>query len=266
MTTSQPLVDARDAIVAWAFYYLHHNAECHYSEAMGERVNILRQPPGALPVTCDCSMWYNGCYRNAGCIHSPLGYPYDTGLGYTGSELSAGQLEPFTNVLLANGRRVWLPSLFLKAGDAIVYGPGTGWHTAMVVVPGADPLTISMGEEGDPRLIRVSQDGRQPQRYLRFDTRAVVAHYPPGYAPKPPTITHPGGVTKPTPTPPNLELGASGQTVAFLQGLLNKKINAKLITDGQYGPMTQEAVKRLQAVSKLPVTGICDLATWRKAW
>jgi len=65
------------------------------------------------------------------------------------------------------------PSL-VEPGDAIVYGPGTGWHTALVVEAGHDPLTISMGQQGDPSLVRVSQDGRQPQRYLRFRTEGTL--------------------------------------------------------------------------------------------
>ena len=56
-------------------------------------------------------------------------------------------------------------------GDLVVYGPGTGEHVALVVAQGnGDPITISMGKQGDPSVVRVSQDGRTPQTYLRCDT------------------------------------------------------------------------------------------------
>jgi len=42
------------------------------------------------------------------------------------------------------------------------------------VEAGEDPLTISHGQQGDPSYVRVSQDGRQPQRYLRFKTEGTL--------------------------------------------------------------------------------------------
>jgi hypothetical protein len=53
-----------------------------------------------------------------------------------------------------------------RPGDLIVYGPGTGLHVALIVEGGHDPLTISHGREGGPEYVRVSQDGRKPQRII----------------------------------------------------------------------------------------------------
>jgi hypothetical protein len=71
----------------------------------------------------------------------------------------------------------------------VVYGPGTGEHVALVVnVSGADILTVSHGEQGDPSYVWVNAptaspsegypvDGRQPQTFLRCNTTTVgVAH------------------------------------------------------------------------------------------
>jgi len=38
-----------------------------------------------------------------------------------------------------------------------------------------NPLTISHGQEGDPSYVHVSQDGRLPQTYLRFNTNQLNA-------------------------------------------------------------------------------------------
>jgi peptidoglycan DL-endopeptidase CwlO len=58
-----------------------------------------------------------------------------------------------------------------------------------------------------------------------------------------------------------LELGARGPAVEHLQDQLNE-LGEHLDVDGVYGPWTRIAVKRLQIVSGLEVTGIVDAATW----
>ena len=87
-------------------------------------------------------------------------------------------------LLLAHGRKIALKDVI--PGDVIVYGPGTGWHTALVVdvsgLNAKNPLTISHGQQGDPSYVHVNQDGRMPQTYLRFNTNAINAqsiHTPP---------------------------------------------------------------------------------------
>jgi len=103
----------------------------------------------------DCSAFVAWCYRQAGA-------PDPYGLGYAG----IGNTES----LLAKGQRV--PVTKIRPGDVVVYSadrPVSEQHAAVIVAKGTDPLTVSMGQEGDPSLVRVSQDGRKPT-YLRFDT------------------------------------------------------------------------------------------------
>jgi len=161
------MTDVRDTIVAWAKWSAANHAKFTYSEGPQRMSGIGH--PGKLPVTADCSAFVTLCYNWAGAA-DPNGQNYDHE-GYTGTLLSHGTKIPLAQV---------------QPGDVIVYGPGTGWHTALVVdVSGANaknPLTISHGQEGDPSYCHVSQDGRLPQTYLRFNTSALNAqsiHTPP---------------------------------------------------------------------------------------
>jgi hypothetical protein len=52
----------------------------------------------------------------------------------------------------------------------VVFGPGTGEHTALVIEGGTNPMTVSFGEN-PPSFCTVEEDGRLPQRYYRFETR-----------------------------------------------------------------------------------------------
>ncbi len=61
----------------------------------------------------------------------------------------------------------------------------------------------------------------------------------------------------------SLKLGGNGPAVTRLQKLLNSK-GARLTTDGDFGPMTQAAVKHFQKVNGLKQTGVCDHNTLEK--
>ena len=142
-----PRPSVRSQIVKWAYWGAAHEPSIHYRE--------IRPMPltAALPMTTDCSGFITLCYKLAGA-------PDPNGLGYSG----AG----YTGTLLSHGQHI--PLAFVQPGDVVVYGPGTGWHTALIVKAGSDPLTVSHGREGGPNYCRVSQDGRLPQTYLRFPT------------------------------------------------------------------------------------------------
>jgi peptidoglycan hydrolase-like protein with peptidoglycan-binding domain len=58
--------------------------------------------------------------------------------------------------------------------------------------------------------------------------------------------------------------GSKGERVVAIQYLLNQQINAKLATDGTYGPKTTAAVKAFQKKAKLPVDGIVGPMTYPK--
>jgi hypothetical protein len=62
---------------------------------------------------------------------------------------------------------------------------------------------------------------------------------------------------------PVLKRGDNGPDVTEAQNLLNRN-GAILDPDGNFGGGTQEAVRELQAVSGIPVTGIIDAVTWRR--
>ena len=165
MTTPTP-VDVRGIIVAWAHWAVVNKARIIYSEGNKRMSGIGK--PGILPVTADCSaavtLWYNW----AGAA-DPNGKGYNH-TGYTGTLLSHGQ-HIAANVVVP--------------GDVVVYGPGTGWHTGIVVqAQGLDILTVSHGQTGDPSYVWVNKpthlpqaghgfDGRKPQTFLRFNTIAV---------------------------------------------------------------------------------------------
>ena len=154
------MTDVRSQIVAWSRWGVAHEPLIHYQE--------IRPMPltAKLPLTTDCSGFVTLCYYLAGA-------PDPNGLGYDG--------QGYTGTLLQHGQHIGLAQV--EPGDAIVYGPATGWHTALIIEGGADPLTISHGDEAGPSIVRVSQDGREPQTYLRFATNS---RFPPPPVVKPP--------------------------------------------------------------------------------
>ena len=149
-----PVKPARQRLVYWAKWGVHHTAEIHYSEG-ADRYNWSKTKRGTLPISTDCSGFVAMCYKWAG-LPDPSGDNFQA--GYTGTLLANAE---------KNGHILTDISKALP-GDLIVYGPGTGSHVAMIVEAGADPLTISHGSESGPEYVRVSQDGRQPQRICRY--------------------------------------------------------------------------------------------------
>jgi len=154
------MADTRQAIVEWAKWLKDHSHQMNYTEG-NQRMSAIGVWPPKFPINCDCSAFVTLCFWLAG-ADDPNGLGYNH-TGYTGTLLSHGLEIPLQQV---------------EAGDVIVYGPGTGWHTALIIQGGANPLTISMGQQGDPSIVPVSADGRQPQRYLRFKTEAKTVRTP----------------------------------------------------------------------------------------
>lgn len=60
---------------------------------------------------------------------------------------------------------------------------------------------------------------------------------------------------------PTLLLGSTGAAVKALQRALTQA-GYSLVEDGNFGPLTQEAVKNLQRTSSLSVDGVVGAATW----
>ncbi len=142
LTSATGVADVRARILAWARWGVAHHREFHYAQ-----VRPIQYSP-SLPWRGDCSGFVTFCYKHAGAA-DPNGNNYN-GQGYTGT-------------LLAHGRKIAKSQL--QPGDIVIYGMPTV-HTAIVIQPGADPLTISMGHEGAPNLVTVNQDGRHPQFFV----------------------------------------------------------------------------------------------------
>jgi len=166
------MTDVRNNIVAWAHWGVKNKAHFIYSEGP-QRMSAIGVWPIRFPITADCSATFTYWYWLGGAADpNKLGYTHQ---GYTGTLLSAGKHIPIADVL---------------PGDAVVYGPSTGWHVGIVVeVHGTDILTVSMGQNGDPSYVWVNapktvpargfaHDGRTPQTFLRFDTTQVHAPKP----------------------------------------------------------------------------------------
>lgn len=108
-----------------------------------------------------------------------------------------------------------------------------------------------------------------------------VAEPEPAPAPAQPTEPTPGPVNpaepaSPAPAPkppeevivsvsvPQLQNGASGQSVRSVQILLNQKFSASppLAVDGEFGPATEATVKEFQTVHHVTVDGVVGPQTW----
>lgn len=76
---------------------------------------------------------------------------------------------------------------------------------------------------------------------------------------------HPPGAPEPI-APQSLQLGANNLLVEALQSALNSRLqpSPQLSVDGDFGPMTDVAVRKFQSENGLPVTGIVDSEVWKK--
>lgn len=158
------MADRRKFIVKAAHRAVAENSRFDYTEG-AKRMAYVHAPWHKPRIDADCSSgvtyWYSWSWAP-----DPNGFNFN-GSGYTGS-------------LLEHGVEVTVEHV--QPGDAVIYGPGTGWHVGCVVeVHGRDILTVSHGQQGDPHYVWTNRpssvpsrgfgwDGRQPQRFLRFHT------------------------------------------------------------------------------------------------
>lgn len=151
-TPPMPYAGLRENVVKWARWGVAHEPQIHYTEAADRDDWLTAQPRNKLPLTTDCSGFVTLCYWLAAAL-DPNGLGYFK-LGYTGTLLdhAAKHGQILTDVSKA------------RPGDPIVMGPGTGAHVVVVVEAGADPLVVSHGQEGGPRLQHLSVDTRTPKR------------------------------------------------------------------------------------------------------
>jgi len=85
-------------------------------------------------------------------------------------------------------------------------------------------------------------------------------------------ITTAPSTPTPTPTPapaapaidkPAIRLGASGDAVEKMQILLNKKINAGLAVDRDFGKLSDRALRAFQTLMGIDIDGVCGPVTWK---
>lgn len=72
----------------------------------------------------------------------------------------------------------------------------------------------------------------------------------------------------PTPAPepvdePTIQLGSTGAPVAYAQALLTNKFNHPLAKDGDFGSLTEAAVKDVQKFFGVTVDGVVGPVTWQ---
>lgn len=135
----------REKIVAYCKWGIAHERLIHYEQSRPFPVNT----PYILPMRTDCSGFASIAYKVAG-APDPNGRKFD-GLGYTGT-------------LLSHGKRV--AKEHARAGDLVVFGPGTGHHVCVLLEDGhhGNPLLASHGQEAGPIAIRLgSEDLYQPE-------------------------------------------------------------------------------------------------------
>lgn len=123
----------RARILNAAQWTVDNNAMAKYSEGTDRFSSLNREYN--LPFIADCSAGVTDLFKWAG-APDPNKRNYD-GQGYTGTLIAAGKkLRPRS----------------VRSCDVAIFGPGTGWHAALVLTGGANPTLWSMGEQGDPRI------------------------------------------------------------------------------------------------------------------
>jgi hypothetical protein len=166
-------IDHRAAEVAWAEWAvadrIANPEHWNYSEGTN-RMDAIGVYPIKFPVDTDCS---GSCtlYAFLANGNDPNGLNFDHE-GYTGTFLSH---EEHLALWVKNAQGIKVEDV--QPGDYVVYGPGTGWHVAIIVqVTGNDILTVSFGGQGGPNYCWVNApssnphnypiDGREPQTFL----------------------------------------------------------------------------------------------------
>lgn len=195
-----------------------------------------------FPKNIDCSGTATFIYRMLG-LKDPNGFNY-SGAGYTGT-------------LIAKGKQVTIAQATI--GDIVIYGAGNGDHAAVLAQNGSehpDPITLSMGQEGDPSWVKISQDGR-PHRIFTYDkVTRILPPYDFSTFDPPFQSCHPNK-PKQKMERATIKLGSKGEDVKYLQTKL------ALTADGVFSIMTDKAVKIFQQKNKLVVDGIVGPNTWK---
>lgn len=127
---------------------------------------------------------------------------------------------------------------------------GEAWHFQPSEIPHARPLNQN------PALRTWSLPGGVPTPVPHPQAPVSFPPFDPAHAK---FSLWPFATNKPT-----VRLGSIHESVKYLQSVLRWKANQQEIRDfdGRFGPVTLRAVRNVQAISGLPVTGIVNAATW----
>lgn len=165
--------NVRAEIAQTALWGVAHHARSFYTEGAQRGDSYNR--PFELPFYADCSFafedWYHWNHAP-----SPAG---KSGVVYTGTELTTGE---HIALFHRNAKGIEIDNVL--PADGVVFGPGTGFHIAMIVARRADldHLCVSHGTQGDPQLISLSSlteglvsfwgPSARETTFLRFNTNA----------------------------------------------------------------------------------------------
>jgi hypothetical protein len=143
---------SRATAAAWLAYnkrrYVHYTQSASRWEGIDKKLNAKR---GQYPKHADCSSLATWCLWNG------LYLPFHVRDTVNGAKWKAG----YTGTMLKHGKEVEHLENVLR-GDCVIYGGGTGKHTAIIVgVKNGKPMVISHGSEGGPY-------------YLAYDYRSDV--------------------------------------------------------------------------------------------
>ena len=165
------MTDSRQTFVEWATWFANNKETHPFNYTEGPlRMSAIGQWPIKFPVNADCSAFVTFCAWLSG-MTDPNGLSYNH--------------EGYTGTLLGNVHNGHIPQVDVEPGDIVVYGATPGEHTAIIVEKqGANLLTVSHGEQGDPSFVWVNYpeggnpnnyptDGREPQTFLRLQTAVV---------------------------------------------------------------------------------------------
>jgi hypothetical protein len=159
--------DARVAARRWANWCLKNKTRFDYTEVSPARwvwVTVILRP--TLRLTCDCSAFITGIFKRAGAQDPSL-----ANFAFADTQTMAAS---------KSGKRI--PVGKVVAGDVCILGlelPLSGQHTTFVMKGGRDPIVLSMGEQGDPSLIRSSIDSRS-KTWVRYPMKTRRATPPKG--------------------------------------------------------------------------------------
>lgn len=154
------LRDARSAVVAWALQGVKWRGTFTYTEGSDRWLWV--EGTDEEHRHADCSSFVTGCYRHANCLHDPN---------------KSGWRWGDTETLAAGGLRI--PRWRAKQADLVILGlelPLAEQHAVVIVAAEQDPFVVSHGEQGNPALIRLSEDPRSKAffRYVTASYRPVM--------------------------------------------------------------------------------------------